>query len=231
MFKNMKLATKIITGFALVLVFLAVVGLTGYLSLNKTVDQMKAISEQLEIAKNVNDCLALSQDSQAGSLRFIIYQDDSYLEGSQQASRDAIKAVEEARGRMQSEENRRNADAVTDSIKAYMAANAEYATLAENKVQAGNVRAEAAGKTLEGIRKLITRREQFLTEQSKDSDDGKVTDYEAVELTLLAQKARDAFNRTQICAQQYQLAITPEQQDAMAKEWVDEIQSTQKAVG
>ena len=62
MFKNMKLATKIIVGFGLVLVFLVVVGLTGYMSLNGTIGQMEAISTQLEIAKKVNDTLALSQE-------------------------------------------------------------------------------------------------------------------------------------------------------------------------
>ncbi len=230
MFKNMKLATKIIAGFGLVLVFLVVVGLTGYLSLNGTIDQMEAISEQLEIAKNVNNTLALSQDSQASSLRFIIYQDDAYLTTSEEANRNAIEEIEKAKSRMHSEENRRNADAVADSAKAYIAANTEYATLVANKETAGNVRTEAAGKALEGIKQLIARREQFLQERSQDSDKGKVTPYEAIEKTLLAQTARNAFNRVQVCAQKYQLALTPEEQDAMAKNWVAEIETTRKAL-
>jgi CHASE3 domain sensor protein len=147
MFKNMKLATKIVAGFGLVLVFLAVVGLTGFMSLNGTIRQMEAISDQLEIAKRVNNALAMSQESQAGSLRFILYRDDNYLEASQQASRNAIQAIEEAQGLMKSEENRRNAETVADSAKAYIAANTEYATLAQNKETAGNARAEASART------------------------------------------------------------------------------------
>ncbi|MEN6337299.1 MAG: methyl-accepting chemotaxis protein, partial [Phycisphaerales bacterium] len=54
--------------------------------------------------------------------------------------------------------------------------------------------------------------------------------YDAVQMTLLAQDARDAFNRARLGAQKYQLAITPEQQDEAAKEWIDEIQNTQKAL-
>jgi len=230
MFKNMKLATRIVLGFGLVIVFLLVVGGTGYLSLNGTIRQMEAISEQLEIAKKVNNALALSQDGQAGSLRFVIYQEDSYLETSQEANRSVVKEMEDAKGMMKSEENRRNADAVMDSAKTYMAANTEYAELEQSKTAAAKVRADAAAKVLEGIKGLLDRREKFMQEKSQDSDKGKVTDYDAVEKTLLAQDARDAFNRARLGAQKYQLAITPEQQDEAAREWIDEIQATQKTL-
>jgi len=230
MFKNMKLATKIVAGFGLVLVFLAVVGLTGFMSLNGTIRQMEAISDQLEIAKRVNNALAMSQESQAGSLRFILYRDDNYLEASQQASRNAIQAIEEAQGLMKSEENRRNAETVADSAKAYIAANTEYATLAQNKETAGNARAEASARTLESIKKLIARREKFMVERSQDSDKGKLTEYDAVEKTMLAQEAQNAFNRARVSAWKYLSAITPEQQDSLAKEWVNNIEATQKAL-
>ena len=205
MFKNMKLGTKIALGFGLVIVFLVTVGLTGYLSLNRTVGQMEAIKGQLDIAKKVNNALAFSQDSQANSLRFIIYEDDTYLETSQEDNDSAIKEIEEAKSLMKSEENRRNADGVVDSAKAYTAANSEYADLHQKKVTAGKVRAEAAGKVQDGIKNLIARREAFLKERSSDSDKGKVTAYEAIEKTLLAQEARNAFNRARIWAQKYQL--------------------------
>ena len=230
MFKNMKLATKIIAGFGLVLAFLVVVGVTGYVSLHGTVGQMQAISTQLEIAKKVNDTLALSQDGQAGSLRFILYQDQTYLEASQQANNDAIGVMEAAKGMMHSEENRRNADKVAESAKAYIAANSEYGTLMQKRVTAGTVRSEAADNALESIARLIARREQFLEERSSEANGSKVTPYEAIAKTLLAQTARNAFNRAQTCAQKYQLAITPEDQDAAAVEWVKEIQATQDAL-
>jgi methyl-accepting chemotaxis protein len=230
MFKNMKLATRIVLGFGLVIAFLVVVGATGYLSLNGTVRQMEAIAEQLEIAKKVNNALAFSEDSQAGSLRFVIYEDDSYLETSQEANRSAIKEMEEAKALMKSEENRRNADGVADSAKAYMAANTEYAELEQSKAAAAKVRAEAAAKVLEQIQDLIERREKSMQERSQDSDKGKMTEFDAVEKTLLAQEARNAFNRARLSAQKYQLAIKPEQQDEAAKEWIDEIQATQKAL-
>ncbi|MEN6427215.1 MAG: methyl-accepting chemotaxis protein [Phycisphaerales bacterium] len=230
MFKNMKLGTRIVLGFGLVIVFLLVVGVTGYLSLNGTVQEMEAISEQLEIAKKVNNALAFSQDGQASALRFMIYQDDAYIEGSQEANQRVVKEMEDAKTLMKSEENRRNADAVADSAKAYIAANTEYSDLNRSKDAAGKVRAEAADKVLESIKELVARREQFMLERSQDSDKGKLTEYDAVEKSLLAQEVRNAFNRVRISAQKYQLAITPEQQDTAAKEWVDEIQTTQKAL-
>jgi methyl-accepting chemotaxis protein len=160
----------------------------------------------------------------------MVYQDDSFLDMSQETNRSAIKEMEEAKGLMNSEENRRNADGVADSAKAYMAANTEYAELEQSKAAAGKVRAEAAGKVLEGIRGLIDYREKYIQERSQDSDKGKMTEYDAVGKALLAQETRNAFNRARICAQQYQLAITPEQQDEAAKEWMNEIQATQKAL-
>ncbi|MBN2454943.1 MAG: MCP four helix bundle domain-containing protein, partial [Sedimentisphaerales bacterium] len=230
MFKKMKLATKIISGFGLVILFLLVVGLTGYLSLNRTVDQMKAISYQLEIAKKANDTLALSQDAQANSLRYIIYQDDSYMEAAKENGNSVTKAMEEAKGLMKSEENRQKADSVTNDAKSYAAANTEYSTLQKNKDTASKARSETANKTLDSIKNLIARREKFMQERSWDSDKGKVTKYDDIEKTLLAQEARNAYNRVRVCAQKYQLAITPEQQDAMAKQWINEIQTTQKAL-
>ncbi|MGE5295924.1 MAG: methyl-accepting chemotaxis protein [Solirubrobacterales bacterium] len=230
MFKNMRLATRIILGFGLVIVFLLIVGVTGYLSLNGTVRQMEAIAEQLEIAKKVNNALALSQDGQAGSLRFMIYQNESYLESSQEANRSVVKEMEDAKSLMKSEENRRNADAVADSAKTYMAANTEYAELEQSKSAAGKMRADAATKVLDAITSLIEQREKFIQEKSQDSDKGKMTEYDAVEKTLLAQEARNAFNRVRLGAQKYQLALTPEQQDETAKEWIDEIQTTQKVL-
>jgi len=227
----MKLGTRIVLGFGLVIVFLLVVGLTGYLSMNGTVRQMQAIANQVEIAKKVNNAVTLSQEGQAGSLRFIIYQDDSYMEASQQANNDAIKEMEEAKNLMKSEENRRSADGMMTGASAYIAANTEYGNLAKDRVSAGQVRVEASAKVQDNIKKLIARREQFLQERSQDSDKGKMTEYDAVQKTLMAQQAMDAFNQARVCAQKYQLAITPEQQDAMAKDWVDSIQATQRILG
>ncbi|HSW01183.1 MAG TPA: hypothetical protein VLI39_13490, partial [Sedimentisphaerales bacterium] len=226
MFKNMKLATRIVLGFGLVIVFLLVVGVTGYLSLNGTVRQMGAIAEQLEIAKKVNNALAFSLEGQVAALRLKVYQDDSFLEASQVANRSAIEEMEEAKALMHSEENRRNADAVADSAKAFMAANTEYAELEQSKAAAGRALAEASTRVQENVQKLIARREQLLQERSQDSDKGKMTELDAVQKTLLAQQVMDAFHRARVGAQRYLLAITPEQQDAVAKGWVDEIEAT-----
>jgi methyl-accepting chemotaxis protein len=230
MFKNMKLATKIVLGFGIVIVFLILVGLTGYLSMNRTVRQMAAITNQLEIAKKVNATVASSMEGQAASLRYIIYQDDSYLEASQEANRGATKAMEEAQGLMKSEENRRLASSVMESVKAYMAANSEYGELTQKKVAAGKVRTDASAKVQDGIKKLIARRVRFIEERSSTTDKGKMTEYEAIEKTLLAQEARNAFNRARICAWKYQAAITPEQQDVIVKQWLEEIETTKKAL-
>ena len=231
MLKNMKLATKIIFGFGLVIMFLVIVGITGYLTLNKTVKEMNAITEQIEIVKKVNNAMSFSQESQANSLRYIIYEDENYLSDSQEKNHNVIEEMSRAKELMKSAENQRNADNVADSAKDYITANTEYADLYKKRIATGNLREGSANEVLDNIKKLITRQEFLLKEQSSDSEKGKVTEYDAVEKTLLAQEVRNAFNRVRIWAQKYQLAITPEQQDAVAKEWIAEIQLTKNALG
>ena len=228
MFKNMKLATKIISGFGLVIVFLVVVGLTGYFSLQKTVQQMEAIAGQLDIAKKINQATSLSQDSQAASLRYIIYEDEDFLQACQARSQEAIAAVQEAKELMKSEENRRNADSVVQGAKDYIAANLEYGELYQKRLTVGKIRAEEAGKVLGNINKLIERRQQFEQDRAQQTAQGKVVDLKDVEKTHLAQEALKTYSNVRVWAQKYQLALTPDQQDAIAKEWVSEIQATQK---
>ncbi len=226
MFKNMKLATKITSGFGLVITFLIIVGITGFWSLKKTIKQIDVMTEQLEIVKNTNQAKSLSQSGQANSLRYIIYEDEKYLNASQEMNLSAIDEISKAKEMMKSAENRNNADAVANSAKSYINANNEYAELFKKKSTIGTIRAEAASKALNQIKELIARRKQFLQEHSSDSDKGKVTEYDLVEKALLAQEAGNAFNQVYIWAYKYLLALTPEQEEAAAKEWISEIQAT-----
>ncbi len=230
MFKKMKLATKIVFGFGLVIMFLLAVGVTGYLSLHRTVSQMGDIAREMEIAKGANNALAAAQDAQAKSLRFVIYRDNAYMDKSQEAAATVATAIEDAKKLMKSEENRRKADAVAEKAKAYTAANNEYRNLEQTKMTAGKVRVEASAKVQDALQRLLARRQQFLQERSRDSDKGKVTEYDAIQKTLLVEQGKDAFNEARVTAQKYQLAITPEERDTLEKEWMAGIQATQKAL-
>ena len=78
MFKNLKLSTKITAGFGIVTLFLVVVGITGYISLNNVIDQVNAIERQVSIVEKTNTALSNAQNAQAGALRYDIYREDKY---------------------------------------------------------------------------------------------------------------------------------------------------------
>ena len=222
MLKNMKLATKIIAGFGLVITFLIIVGITGFLSLNKTIKQIDVMTKQLEIVKNTNQAKSLSQVGQADSLRYIIYENEDYLKASQENNLNAIDEINKAKELMQSIENKNNADIVANSAKSYINANEEYADLFKKKQTAGTIRAEAANQVTNQIDALLTRSKQLLQNSSSDSSK------ESAEKLLLAQDAKNAFNQVCIWAYKFQLTLTPEQEEAAAREWISGIQLTKK---
>ena len=161
----------------------------------------------------------------------VIYRDNAYMDKSQEAAATVATAIEDAKKLMKSEENRRKADAVAEKAKAYTAANNEYRNLEQTKMTAGKVQlVEASAKVQDALQRLLARRQQFLQERSRDSDKGKVTEYDAIQKTLLVEQGKDAFNEARVTAQKYQLAITPEERDTLEKEWMAGNQATQKAL-
>ncbi len=232
MFKKMKLATKIISGFGLVIAFLVIVGITGYVSMNTTAQKLGIVSNQLEIVKKISNAAQSSQDSQAGSLRFVIYQDDAYVQSSKEDNRKAVQQMQAAKEMMKGQTNRRNSDVVIESADNYLAANTEFSELYHKQLAASKVRAEAAAQVLSHIKNFLDRREQLLEEraQTQGTDQGKIVDYETVTKTLEAQEVRNAYNRVRIGAQKYELAPTPNAREEAAKQWKSEIQNTQRAL-
>ena len=230
MFRNMTVGKKIALGFSMVIVLLVVVGTTGYVSMSGTMDQMAAITEQVEIAKNVNSAMAETQNAQANSLRTIVYGDEKYYVSFNEEIEKAVQEAQEAKGKMKSAENRQKADMAVASAKEYSAANKEYYELGLKKEAAGKVRGENANIALDNIKTLMERRQELIDERAEDTDKGRVIAYAEVVQTLRAQEARNAFNRANVCAQKYQLALTPEAQDEAAQLWVAEIEATRKTL-
>ena len=230
MFQSMTVGKKIGLGFGLVIVFLCAVGVTGYLSTRTATENIQSITGQLEIAKEINTTLTDAQDAQAASLRLMIYDDDKYYTIIEEEAQKATEHTQAAKDKMKSAENRANADKVVDQMNHYVAANQEWYDLQVQRREGGKIRVQAAGVVLQNIKELMAAQEKAIADRTQDTGDGKVTDFGVVERTLKAQEARNAFNRVRICAQKYQLAVTPEAQDKKAKDWVGEIAITQQVL-
>jgi methyl-accepting chemotaxis protein len=230
MFRNLTVGKKIVLGFSMVIVFLVVVGSTGYLSMTRTMERMDSIAEQMKIARNVNAAMIDSQDAQANSLRYVIYGDEKYYAQIKEEAEKSIKEAQEAKGWMKSEENKRKTDDAVARANDYLAANKEFYELDKKKEAAAKVRSDEAAVVLDNIKDLMEARAALVKERVLDTDKGQYTEYDAVSKTLLAQEARNAFNRARISAQKYQMAVTEAAQDEAAQDWIAEIESTRKVL-
>ena len=155
MFKNMALGKKIGMGFGVMILFLCGVGVTCYVSMGTATNSIDDITTQLDIAKEVNTVLTDAQDAQAAALRFMIHDDDRYYEHIETESKAAIECAMKAKSLMKSAENRAVADGVIEQVNAYLAANAEWKELQEQRRDGERVRAEAAGVVLDNIKDLL----------------------------------------------------------------------------
>jgi methyl-accepting chemotaxis protein len=230
MLAKMSLGGRISLGFGLVIVFLCVVGFAGYRSLNHAHESLNSIVAQMDIAKEVNTVLTDAQDAQAGSLRLIIYDDDQYFELIERELATVADHAGKAKEAMESAANREAAEAVIDQTQAYLVANQEWYDLQKRRRECGKQRAAAATIVLDNIKQLLEAQHAAIESAAFDTESGRATEMGVVERTLKAQKIRDSFNRVQIWAQKYQLAVTPALQDQIAKEWVGEISDTRRLI-
>ncbi len=217
--KNMTIGKKITLGFTVVLILLAMVGVTGYISLNATMEEMDAITYQLDIAKKVNGAMAESQNAQAESLQYLIYKNDEFTHACEQYNQNAIRFMQDAKGLMKSKENKDNADAVIANVNLYLDANRKVVEIDKMKTESGSIRSAAAETVMREVVSLVTIGEKRLL-------DDETKDQAVVKNTFLAQNAQNHFYQARINSQKYQLAVTPEEQDECAKVWIEEIQAT-----
>ena len=218
---NIKIGPKLLGGFAVVLVIMAVVGYFGWTSLG-------SVSYQLEIAKDVNRALVDAGDAQAHALRLNIYKQQTYLDQMDAEIGNVKEQAETAKSKMKSTENRAKADGIVNAITNYDKICDELWDTELEKQAAGKIRAAAAGSVLDEIKNAIADIESEIESYSKSHKEdvtiGLVHTFKKI------QEVRNAFNRVRVWAQKYQVAYTVEDQDSMAKSWLAEIETVREAV-
>ena len=222
MFNNIKLSTKLYSGFTVVLILMALVAFLGNSGIRKTVAAMDDMIYQLEIAKKANTILVDAQDAQAHSLRYVIYKDDKYARSQVQEAENVIGHAEEAGKLMRSAENKEKASRLIANMQAYDSNCKNYVKIQQEKFKAGRIRAAAAGDVLSNVIEVIDAAQNFSLGTEKEG----MVDKAAVERAFFTQKCRDSVNRFRITAQKYQLAVTDQQQDKFAQTWIGQIDET-----
>lgn len=221
----MSIKAKLIRMIAIVISLLAVVGILGWIGIKTTVREMEDIVYQLDISKKVNRALVDAQDAQAHALRLIIYKDASYLDNMHEEAEYVASLADDAKALMKSEDNKKNAAQIHSTIDEYQEATDNWWRIELEKQTAGETRAAAAKKVLDGVKEIIQAEVEFAKQQA--SKNNGYMNIEYLDKIMLLQELRNATNRFRISAQKYQLANTADEQDARAKIWMSEISEVQ----
>ncbi len=217
----MSIKKKLITGFTSVIVFLIITGVFGGYGIVTVIGNMEEISQQLVITKDINRALVDAGDAQAHALRLIIYKEQSYMDNMSTEVEAVIHNAEEASSLMKSRENKDNVDHILKNIESYHTATNNWWNIQIAKQEAGAVRADAAKHVLDLVKEIIDIEIEYAKEQAGNRNSISLDYFDKI---MALQEIRNATNRFRVSAQKYQIAVTPEQQDAVALVWMSEIQ-------
>ena len=173
------------------------------------------INYQNEINALANRCLVDAQDVQAGSLRYIIYKDDSYIDVASEEAENVITQAGAAEELMLSEENKQYTQALIAAMKSYHSHNLSYRDIQEEIYTSSAERSAAADDVLEKIKNLIAN---VSSEMNKKSVNGLVSQRNVNSLMHL-QEIRNATNRFRISSQKFQLAKTADEKASYGEAW------------
>ena len=130
MVKQVKIRTKMLGSFSLLVICTIIVGFMGMRGINQ-------INYQNEINALVNRGLVDAQDAQAGSLRYIIYKDNSYIDVASEEAGNVISQAKEAETLMLSDDNRQYTQSLITAMKSYHSHNISYQDIQEKIDTAG----------------------------------------------------------------------------------------------
>ena len=212
MVKQVKIRTKMLGSFSLLVICTIIVGFMGMRGINQ-------INYQNEINALVNRGLVDAQDAQAGSLRYIIYKDSSYIDVASEEAGNVISQAKEAEALMLSDDNKQYTQNLIAAMERYHSYNVNYQDIQEEINAAGANRAAAADAVLENVRNLIA---YVASAMDKNSVDGRVPSRD-VESLMHLQEIRNATNRFRISAQKFQLVNAEDEKDTYGETWNQEI--------
>ncbi len=210
--KQVKVQSKMMASFILLVLFTVMVGFFGSRGIGQ-------INYQNRISELANRCLVDAQDAQAASLRYIIYEDESYMATATEESGFVLSQAAEAESLMLSEENKKHTQELIRSMQAYEDLNQEYFQVQQTIDEVGSRRAGHADEVLADIRMLLDYAETMLDENSR----GGMVPAVQVDRLVNLQEIRNAVNRFRINAEKYQLAKTDEKREFYNNEWNREI--------
>ena len=211
-FNQIKTSTKLLISFSIIILVTVALGISGVLGISK-------ISYYNGIMNLSNECLIGSNHAQAGSLRYIIYQNNSYHELSKTEAEKVIDLAHEISDMVQDEEYKRTASEVASAMQEYDRLNSESYNIQIKKIESSVIRSKAADIILKDVNYVIAYVREGIIKKS---------DYEAVPVDVVSnliklQNIRSETGNFWIVAQKYQLAKSIEDKSKYEQHWLDEI--------
>ncbi len=160
MFKNMKLGTKIVSGFIVILVLLLGVAFFGYSGLTGVVDRV-------EKADGANSLAKMILEIREQEKNYIIRGQKEYAAKVDDILIGLYKQAEATKSKFKEQVNRDQMDAITNNARQYQAAFKTYADLTDQKTaKMGEMRSKA-GETLKLIEEVRTSQKEQLAALQK----------------------------------------------------------------
>lgn len=187
-FNDIKIGAKMYSGFIFAIALTILVGVIGYLDISRIV-------YQFEISKIVNRIIVDAGDAQAGSLRFIIYNDEKYYNIVAEEAENIVQQSKDVKELLLSEDNKKTAGDINHLINNYREDNTRYFNLQGELTILNKQRVSAAQEATTRVIKAV--------ESAIAYSRANINDYSAVERVYMLQDARNAINRMQIAANRY----------------------------
>lgn len=212
MVKQVKIRTKMMVSFMLLVLFSLAVGYMG-------IHSIKQINYQNKIFALANRCLVDAQDAQACFLRFVIYEDPIYIEELSAEVESSVRQAQQAEELILSEENKKKARNMVQAIQEYNSLSQDYLRTYQKSLEAGQKRSAAAAEVMDNVKYLINYTERALKENTVS---GRVS-VDSVERLIHLQEIRNTTNRFRINANKYLAAITDEDRAYYLRELESEV--------
>ncbi len=217
----MKLKQKFLAGISLIVLLVALVGMTGWWGFSRVIGQLNSITTQLEIAKDANYILVDTSDAQTSSLRMMTERNINFLHQLHQDIDDVKNKAFDAKKWMKSPENRSNTDDIIASVKRYEESATEWWTIFENSEEITSSRVMEAEKILDQLHLIIASYgEHSQGDAQADINRSQLQSIIATESIL------KSFSRATLLDYQYQLADADSTQGNVSQSWLNTIDAT-----
>ena len=168
MLNNIKLSTKIIGGFAIVLFFMLVIGFVGFRGMSNTTDRTVKADDSNRIIK-------LVQDTRQNEKNFIIRKNNDYAKYVFEGIDKIVAQTNETKSKFKHDVNKKQMDDILLKVDSYSKAFERYVTSENNKNSIMNNMREKAREAIEIVEKIrVDQKDQLndLLQKLENNSDG-----------------------------------------------------------